>query len=139
MNRRRFKVSFWSLTILLFLLAMAAGGCGLYGADNPKADLLAAWTTYSSVTRAAVPFAAQGAFDEGQTAAIRAASNAAVKALDDAQAEIRLAEAEKRPVQMSVFDFFMAAAREELRKVLAVQVAGERYLETKAAVDGRSK
>lgn len=127
------------LLVFLWSVLLPSAGCGMYGQDNPKADLLAAWTTYSSVIRAVVPFAAQGAFDKPQEAAIRAASDAAVKALDDAQAEVRLAEAEKRPVQMNVFEFFMATAREEIRKVLAVQVAGERYLETKAAIDGRSK
>jgi nitrogen fixation protein FixH len=135
MNRRKFKLCFWSTVAMLFLLAMASGGCGLYGNDNPKADLLAARQTYSSVTRSVVPFAAAGAFDEAQETAIRAASDAAIKALDDAEGEIRLAEAEGRPVnQTNVFNFFLAAASEELRKIMAVQIAGERHLEAKAAM-----
>ena len=55
---------------------LPSAGCSLTGGADPKADLLAARQTYSSVTRSLVPFRAQGALTVSQGKALDAAASA---------------------------------------------------------------
>jgi len=118
--------------MLAILWSVLLPGCGLYGQDNPRSDLLAARQVYSTTVNTLTVLRTQAAFEKDQAEALTGVMKAALASLDRWEAEILLAEKEgRKPDNNAVVLFLTNEYRNLLREMLAAQVAGQRYVANK--------